>query len=71
MGLFYFERNGSLLHKIFNLQSYSLFLGVSPLDQACPFANLCIFTSTHHIKVASWVGGGGGGGEQGQQCENV
>ena len=32
----YFERNVSLVHKIFNLQSYSLFLDVFPLNTAYP-----------------------------------
>ena len=60
-----------LVHKIFILQSYSLFLCVFPRDPTCHFVNICDFDI--HASYQSGIIGqaGGGGGEQGQQGENA
>ena len=69
----YFERNVSLVYKIFNWQSYSLFLYVpSPLDLACPFtASICVFHiyKSYLSDILGQTEGVGGG--SGRQSENV
>ena len=45
----YFVRNVSLVHKIFNLQSYSIFLGVLPPGPSMHFRQFVCFTHSHII----------------------
>ena len=56
-----------MVHKIFNLQSYSLFLGVFPPGPSMPFRQSMCFSHSHNI--SKWHPGSRG--EQGQRGENV
>ena len=57
------------MHKIFNLQSYSLFLGVHPPGPSMPFRQFMCFS--HSLIISKWHTGSRGGGGQGQQGENL
>ena len=65
----FFERNVSIVHKILNLQSYSLILGVPPPPPgpSMPFRQFMCFLHSHNI--SKWHPGSRG--EQGQRDENV